>query len=220
MNSLTRIWDELQAKRIAKSILPYTLVSPERVHNLYRLARRIEREHVPGDVIECGVCNGGSAAVLARSASRSRMTRTVWLLDSFEGMPAVTAYDADGADGHTAKSHVGKEVGNIEQVKSALKSVGADMARIRIVPGWFQDTFPSVTASHIAILNIDADWYESVKLCLETFYDRVVPGGFISFDDYGHWPGCRKAVDEFFQARKLPYRLNQVDYTAHWFQKA
>jgi O-methyltransferase len=78
---------------------------------------------------------------------------------------------------------------------------------VRIIPGLFQ------------LLNIDADWYESVKLCLDTFYDSVVPGGFISLDDYGAWPGCRLAVDEFFRLRALPFPLNPVD-TAHWFQKS
>ncbi|MGB7611843.1 MAG: TylF/MycF/NovP-related O-methyltransferase, partial [Candidatus Acidiferrum sp.] len=190
------------------------LVGPERIHNLYILAKRVEKEKVPGDVIECGVCNGGTAALLARFATRSRLNRTIWLLDSFQGMPVTTPEDGDAA-----KAHVGKEVGDVERVKAVLQRVGAEMSRVRIVSGWFQDTFPTVSASQIALLNIDADWYESVKLCLETFYDRVVRGGFISFDDYGHWPGCRKAVDEFFQARRLPYKLHQVDYTAQWFQK-
>jgi hypothetical protein len=104
-------------------------------------------------------------------------------------------------------------------VREVLQLAGANMARIKILPGWFQDTFPTVSTSQIALLNIDADWYESVKLCLETFYDRLTAGGFISFDDYGHWPGCKKAVDEFFAARQLPYMLQKVDYTAHWFQK-
>ena len=214
MNAITRHWEHFQEKRLAKLVLPDTLVSPERVHNLYVLAKRIEIENIPGDVIECGVCNGGTAALLARFATRSRLKRTMWLLDSFEGMPLTTAQD-----GEAAKAHIGKEVGDIDRVKRALARVRADMSRVRIVPGWFQDTFPSVTASQIALLNIDADWYESVKLCLETFYDRVATGGFVSFDDYGHWPGCRKAVDEFFQTRKLPYKLQQVDYTAHWFRK-
>ena len=93
------------------------------------------------------------------------------------------------------------------------------MERVKIVAGWFQETFPTVTIPKIALLNIDADWYESVKLCLETFYDAVMPGGYVSFDDYGHWPGCKKAVDEFFEARRLPYRLQAVDYTARWFRK-
>jgi O-methyltransferase len=219
MNPIARIWEQFREKRITKQVLPFTLVGPERVHNLSRLAARIERERIPGDVIECGVCNGGTAAVLARSASRSRMNRIVWLLDSFQGMPEVTEHDGDAAGGDAASFHVGKEVGSEARVRSVLHLVGADMARVRIVPGWFQDTFPAVTASKVALLNIDADWYESVKFCLHTFYDRVAPGGFISIDDYGHWPGCRKAVDEFFHDRKLPYKLIQVDYTAHWFQK-
>jgi O-methyltransferase len=214
MGAITQRWHRFLERRVTKLILSDTLVGPERVHNLYALAKRIEKESIPGDVIECGVCNGGTAALLARFSTRSRLDRTTWLLDSFQGMPETTPEDGDAA-----KAHIGKEVGDIGRVERALGRVGADMNRVRIVPGWFQDTFPSVSASRIALLNIDADWYESVKLCLETFYDRVVTGGFISFDDYGHWPGCRRAVDEFFGARQLPYKLQQVDYTARWFQK-
>jgi O-methyltransferase len=219
MSVFGRMWDQFQEKRLTKIVLPYTLVSPERAQNLYRLARRIERERIPGDVIECGVCNGGTAALLASSATRSPLKRTMWLLDSFQGMPDITPEDGVAVGGRTAESHVGQEVGSVDRVIEVLRQVGADLDRTRIVRGWFQDTFASVTTTQIAILNIDADWYKSVKLCLETFYDRVVKGGFISIDDYGHWPGCRKAVDEFFELRKLPYTLVQVDYTAHWFRK-
>lgn len=214
MTVLRRLQDRFSEKRITKLVQPHTLVGPERIHNLYLLSQRIEEEQVPGDVIECGVCNGGTAALLAWRATNSALDRKVWLLDSFQGMPKTTS-----EDGEKAKEHIGKEIGDIERVKKLLGSVEADMSRVRIVPGWFRDTFPSVTSTQIALLNIDADWYESVKLCLNTFYDRVVTGGFISFDDYGHWPGCRRAVDEFFEARRLPYKLQQVDYTAHWFRK-
>jgi len=214
MSYITQRWNRFLETRITKLVVPDTLVGPERLHNLYVLAKRVEKENIPGDVIECGVCNGGTAALLARFATRSRLNRTMWLLDSFQGMPVTTA-----EDGEAAKAHIGKEVGDIERVRGVLMRIGADMSRVRILPGWFQDTFPAVSASRIALLNIDADWYESVKLCLDTFYDRVVTGGFISFDDYGHWQGCRQAVDEFFEARRLPYKLQQVDYTARWFQK-
>jgi O-methyltransferase len=219
MNALIKVWDRYQLERITRVVLPYTLVSRERIESLYRLARCIEKERIPGDVIECGVCNGGTAAILARFASRSRMKRTVWLMDSFEGMPQTTDEDRPAPDGDTAEAHIGKEVGDVSRVKEVLRRVRARMESVRIVPGWFQDTFPSVSAPRIALLNLDADWYESVKLCLDTFYDRVVPGGFVSIDDYGHWPGCRRAVDEFFHARQLPYKLHQVDYTGHWFRK-
>jgi O-methyltransferase len=215
------LWDRFQLKRITKIVRPYTLVSPERMQSLFRLALRIERERVAGDVMECGVCNGGTAAILARSATHSRLNRTVWLFDSFQGMPQTAPQDGTSFDGHAPEEHIGKVVGDVSRVNEVLRLVRADMGRLRIVPGWFQDTFPTISPSisQIALLNIDADWHESVKLCLEMFYDRVVSGGFISFDDYGHWPGCRKAVDEFFQHRQLSHKLHEVDYTARWIQK-
>ncbi len=219
MNLIERLQETLFEPRIANVVRPYTLVGRERIRNLYRLARRIEAEKIPGDVVECGVCNGGTAAILARSATRSALGRTVWLLDSFQGMPTVAPEDGAACDREPAEAHVGKEVGDIFRVREVLRRVGADMNRVRIVAGWFQETFPTLCVERIALLNIDADWYESVKLCLETFYERVVSGGFVSIDDYGHWPGCRKAVHEFLDSRGLSYKLHEVDYTARWFQK-
>jgi O-methyltransferase len=142
------------------------------------------------------------------------MGRTVWLFDSFQGMPQTTE-----RDGVQAKEYVGKVLGSPEQVQELLRKVGADLNRVKIIQGFFEDSFPKVQIPQIALFNIDADWYESVKLCLEKFYDSVVQDGFIAIDDYGHWPGCRQAVDEFFKSRGLAYELQEVDYTARWFQK-
>jgi O-methyltransferase len=197
-----------------KIIRPYTLVGFDPLHNLYALAERIDREQIPGDVVECGVYKGGSAAVLARVATHSRMRRTVWLFDSFQGLPP-----AAQIDGEKAVEHVGTLTANPEEVQELLRKTGADLRRVRVVPGFFQDTFSTVEIPRIALLNIDADWYDSVKLCLERFYDCVVPGGFISFDDYGYWPGCKAAVDEFFSQRGLTCELQAVDANVRWFQK-
>jgi hypothetical protein len=210
-----KLFQNLKSKRIAWLIRHNTLVGPERIQNLTRLSQRIEDERIPGDVVECGVYKGGTAAILARSATRSPLARTVWLFDIFKGMPPATP-----ADGPEADSWVGNLTSSPERVEKLLRRTGADLQRVRIVPGLFQDTFPPLRIPQIALLNIDADWYESVKLCLDTFYDAVVSNGFISFDDYGSWPGCRRAVDEFFQSHALSYPLQRVDATAHWFQKS
>jgi hypothetical protein len=210
---LQNLKSHLAQKRIAWLIRRNTMVGPERIQNLSRLARRIEDERIPGDVVECGVYKGGTAAILDRSATRSPLARTAWLFDTFQGMPPATS-----ADGPEAPSWVGNLSSSPRHVKNLLRRTGANLSRVRIVPGLFQDTFPAVHIPQIALLNIDADWYESVKLCLETFYNAVVPRGFISFDDYGAWPGCRRAVDEFFQSRHLSFPLHRVDDTAHWFQ--
>jgi O-methyltransferase len=165
-------------------------------------------------MVECGVLNGGTAAILSHFATHSRIDRTVWLFDSFEGMPQVTEKDDP-----EAQAYVGQVIADIKKVRSVLKLVDADMSRVRIIRGWFHETFPKANISKIALLHIDADWYESVRLCLEAFYNAVVTGGFIAIDDYGHWSGCKKAVDKFFAERGLSYKLHSVDYTARWFQK-
>jgi O-methyltransferase len=196
-------------------VKPFTLVSEPRIRSLYELSLKVETEHIPGDFVECGVCDGGTAAILGHFAASSASERTVWLFDSFEGMPEPSAEDTDAA-----KGWAGKDAGRIERVLQVLKSVGSDIDQVRIVKGWFEETFGRVSIPRIALLNIDADWYESVRLCLSTFYEAVVPGGFISIDDYGHWPGCRQAVDEFLTAQGLnASQLQVVDYTARWLRK-
>jgi O-methyltransferase len=200
--------------RFSRLIRRNTMVGPERIQNLSRLAQRLEDEQIPGDVVECGVYKGGTAALLARTVTHSRLPRTLWLFDVFRGMPPAT-----GVDGPEAPSWVGNLKSSTRRVERLLRRTGANLSRVRIVPGLFQNTFPTVHIPQIALLNLDADWYESIKLCFDTFYDSVVEQGFVSIDDYGAWPGCRIAVDEFFQARGLSYPLRRVDDTAHWFQK-
>ncbi len=192
-----------------------TMLGPARIQSLSRLAQRIEDEQIPGDVVECGVYRGGSAAIFARRATHSRLGRTVWLFDAFRGMPPATA-----SDGPEADSWVGNLRSSPRRVERLLRRTGADMSRVRIVPGLFQDTFPTAHIPRIALLNLDADWYESIKLCLETFYDAVAVGGFVSIDDYRLWPGCQQAVDEFIRKRQLTIRMQQVDEGASWFQKS
>jgi O-methyltransferase len=212
LQNLRTQWGE---KSSAWLIRRNTMLGPERIQNLTRLAQRIEDEEIPGDVVECGVYRGGSAAILARRATHSQLGRTVWLFDAFQRMPPATAND-----GPEAGSWVGNLTSSPRRVERLLRRTGADVSRVRIVAGLFQETFRATHIPQIALLNIDADWYESVKLCLETFYDAVAPGGIVSIDDYGLWPGCRQAVDEFIQNRHLTIRMQRVDESAGWFQKS
>ncbi len=106
-----------------------------------------------------------------------------------------------------------------EHCKYLLDRIDYPNEKIHIIKGWFEDTFPGYEDSieKIAVLHVDCDWYESVKLSLETFYDKVVPGGVIIFDDYGFWKGAKKAIDEFLIDKDII--LNEIDSTAVWFQK-
>jgi len=200
--------------RLVYRVREYTAVFVPRLVALYKLSEEINRGPVPGDIVECGVYNGGSAAVMASLCEKSPISRNVWLFDSFEGLPKPTDKDGAEAPGYEGWCH-----GDLSKVRKVLRKLRIPESRVHIVKGWFQDTFLKVEIPQIAILHIDADWYESVKLCLEKFYDSVQPGGYVVLEDYGDWEGCRIATDEFLKNRVLDVKLIQVDYTGFYFQK-
>jgi O-methyltransferase len=197
-----------------KTVLPYTMVSLPRLRTLRTLAQQVDERGVGGDVVECGTCNGGSAAVLAQVASSSPLKRHVWLLDSFAGLPP-----AGPKDGKLSEGYTGLCCGSPVKVREVLAKVGVAEDRYTLVPGWFQDTLPHLTVQSIALLHIDADWYDSVLLCLNQLYDRVRPGGFVVLDDYGYWEGCRKAWEDFQEQRSLQISLTPIDGIGVYFQK-
>ena len=62
------------------------------------------------------------------------------------------------------------------------------------------------------MLRLDTDFYESTKVELEHLYPKIEKGGIIIIDDYGHWNGCKKAVDDYFSNKKNIY-FNYIDYS-------
>lgn len=175
-----------------RTVYPYTLVSHRRQQHLTALARRIDAEGIPGCLMECGVLDGGTAALTAWATLNSKPERAVHLFDSWQGLPKPTT-----ADGRAAAKWGGDAVGSPRRVRAVMRKLGVDPQRLHLHKGWFQDTFDRVDPGSIALLHIDADFYESVRLCLERWYGFVSPGGFIQIDDYDAFSGCRRATDEF-----------------------
>jgi hypothetical protein len=76
-----------------------------------------------------------------------------------------------------------------------------------------EDTLPATAPERVALLRLDTDWYTSTKHELEQLYPRLVDGGVLLIDDYGHYEGARRAVDEYFSATGEAILLNRIDYT-------
>jgi len=207
-------------------VYPYTMVGYKRLANTYELANLIERQKIIGDFVECGVWRGGCSAVMAYAAKNGN--RKTWLFDSFEGLPEPTKEDGllaksySGGNAAGGLQTINKCVGPIEDVKEII----FDILKIKpenvvIKKGWFQDVLPEAKQQikAISILRLDGDWYESTKCCLDNLYDLVTKGGYVIVDDYGHWEGSRRAVDEFFAKRKINPALIKIDYTGVYFKK-
>ena len=105
----------------------------------------------------------------------------MWLFDTYSGIPEPSPRDPDHP---IAKRYTGMFGASLEEVRRSLDFLGIG-SNVRLVLGLFQDTLPLSPIRSISLLHIDGDWYQSVRVCLETMYDRVSPGGIIQFDDYG-----------------------------------
>lgn len=188
----------------------YSLSGIQVLKKLYSLGQDVVNRKIPGDFVECGVCNGGSAAAIASALGNTE--RKVWLYDSFRGMPATREID-----GSEAAKYVGRCVGAEEKVREAMRIVHFPEESCIIRKGWFENTFNEPLPQAVSILHIDADWYDSVMLSLKTFYERVADGGVIIIDDFGHWEGCREAFYDFIAQRGLKPLLERFGHTqAFW----
>jgi O-methyltransferase len=199
----------------------YTMVTNTNLLTLYRLVQRLNSLDVSGDIVECGVWNGGSAAILGLAnlaTDESRRNRKIWLFDSFQGVPPAT--ERDGSVERRSYFE-GWNKGDVDKVKQVFTKLGVPLDQVKIVSGWFNETLKTADVEQIAMLHIDADWYDSVKLVLDTFYDKVLPGGFIVLNDYNTWEGCNKALNDFLTERHVKdIVITEVEpTTGAYFQK-
>lgn len=217
-----------QADRdIINACQPFTMTSPERLSSLISAVRYVEARGIKGAIVECGVWKGGSCLAIAKTLQSLGVTnRDIYLYDTYEGMSEPTEYDREAATGSDAasmlsgadKSETVWAYSPIEEVRRNISGSGYPSNRIHFVKGKVEDTIPATMPSSIAILRLDTDWYESTKHELTHLYPALEPAGVLIIDDYGHWDGARKAVDEYFMPN--PVLLNRIDYTGRITVKA
>ena len=102
---------------------------------------------------------------------------------------------------------------SIEEVQRNMWSTGYPKERMHFVKGPVESTIPEHAPEQIALLRLDTDFYESTRHELEHLFPRLVKGGVLILDDYGHWEGQRAAVDEYCKKKGIHLLLTRVDYT-------
>jgi hypothetical protein len=196
----------------------HTMIGPARLDNLQACVEAVLGDDVPGDLIETGVWRGGATifmrAILKAYAVRDR---TVWVADSFRGLPQPDAdrYPADAGDRlHTFT----KLAVPLEVVRENFARYGLLDGQVRFLPGWFRDTLPAAPMTRLAVIRLDGDMYESTWVALHNLYPKLAPGGFVIVDDYAH-PPCRQAVGEFRQRHGIEDELHQIDWTGVYWRR-
>jgi hypothetical protein len=199
-----------------EKVRPFTMVPAESLIDLAHQVRAVLAYDIPGDFVECGVWRGGASFLMADLLRQTgTRDRKVWLFDSFEGLPPPEEIDGPAAVEYTRNTdepfYFDNCSASLEEVRRSATKLGLTF-HTEFVKGWFDQTLPA-NRDHIgpiAILRIDADWYSSVRCCLENLYDQVVDGGLIVLDDYYAYDGCAIAVHEFLGKHKLAHRIENV----------
>lgn len=214
-------------RAILDRALPYTMTGEARLQALVDGVRHCERRAIPGAFAECGVWRGGSVlAMILTLQELGAEGRDLYLYDTFDGMTEPTALDVSHDDAALATwrdaqqegTRPWAEVFGPEQydesaVRDTLLATGYPSERIHLVKGPVEETVPASAPTELALLRLDTDWYESTRHELEHLYPRLAEGGVLIIDDYGHWEGARRAVDEYFEHHAPRPLLARVDYT-------
>lgn len=203
---------------------PYSMAGVERMFSLYTAVNYVLSNNIKGDFVECGVWRGGSAMMIAKVLLYHNVTdRKIYLYDTFEGMSAPTAGDVSttGVDAtimlqqnKLSKSSTVWCYADLEDVQRNMGLTGFSRENIIYTKGKVEETIPAIMPNeNIALLRLDTDWYESTKHELIHLFPMLQTKGVLIIDDYGHWEGCKKAVDDYFEKNKINMLLNRVDYT-------
>lgn len=214
-------------RAIIEAVAPYTMTSPQRLQALVDSVRYCCRRGIPGAFAECGVWRGGSVLAMLLTLQELGEERDVYLYDTFEGMTEpgehdVSALDPDARATWVAAQRQGEQpwselfnsqIFNEDAVRRTLAETGYPNSRLHLIRGSVMETIPSQSPGPVALLRLDTDWYDSTRHELLHLYPLLTDGGVLIVDDYGHWDGARRAVDEYFESEAAPLLLNRIDYT-------
>jgi hypothetical protein len=199
----------------------YSMTGIVRMWALIQAFKHVQENNILGDYVECGVWKGGNLILLSSLQESIGANRTIYGFDTFSGMTTPTDHDVDYR-GNLASEMMQSEtkidgehsihcLASLALVNYNLQDNNAK--NIKLIEGDVAITLKESKnlPEKIAILRLDTDWYESTKVELESLYPLLEPGGVLIIDDYGHFSGARKAVDEYFKGMEI--WMHYVDYT-------
>jgi O-methyltransferase len=211
-----RIFEYVRAHNLSTS-------SDERLFATIMACRHVVANDIEGDFVECGVWRGGNSVIAADVFKNLGAARAVWLFDTFAGMTPPTEFDVNYRGEPAVVKFTKSQQPNhntwcyapLEEVQENFKRASLLGDRVHFVAGDVADTLGKAQGlpQKISVLRLDTDWYESTKIELESLFPRLSAGGVLIIDDYGHWGGARKAVDEYFGGKSRPF-FQYIDPTA------
>ncbi|WP_418301560.1 TylF/MycF/NovP-related O-methyltransferase [Lysinibacillus fusiformis] len=200
----------------------YSMTSIDRLYSLYQSVKYVIANEVQGDFVECGVWRGGSSMMVMETLRKLGVTdRDVYLYDTFEGMSEPSDSDIDFCGNRAEQKWLQSQSSSVnlwcyaslDDVKSNIEKTSYPMDKIHFVKGKVEETLTESLPEKLCLLRLDTDWYESTYQELLHLYPLLSLNGVLIIDDYGHWQGARKAVNDYFKKYNVKMLLNKIDFT-------
>ena len=205
-----------EEQEILKNISEYALSSQVNQWSIIQSLKYIKSKNLEGSIVECGIYKGGTLLLIIKILKNLGLKKSLYGYDTFEeGFDKLSEHDVDIK---------GKVVGELkfednffptkDEVVNILKKFGVNNENMPIlIKGKTQDTLQKSenVPEKISFLRLDTDIYEPTINQLEVLFPKLCSRGVLHIDDYGHCPGVRKAVDEYFKNKNV--WLHRVDYT-------
>lgn len=200
-----------------------TMSTRKRLDNVQFCIEDCLEKGVPGDIAECGTWRGGVAILMRGVLAAHEITdRTVWVADSFQGLPVPLPNSVDeGMYNLPQAVELNRFQVDLDTVKASFARYGLLDEQVKFLPGWFNETLPTAPIEQLAVLRLDGDYYESTKVTLEHLYPKVSVGGYVLIDDWGidQFCGEKEAVLEYRQAHGIKDEIKIIDYQGAYWRK-
>lgn len=194
-----------------------TYLNPEALWDIYCAVEKCDKLDLGGRIMEAGCALGGSAIVMSAAKNPNRILEVYDVFgqipppaegkdgdDAIERFEVIEAGDSKGVG---KDKYYGYQEDLLGEVQDHFVSNDQDLSSVNFVKGLYEDTMKPM--EEIALAHLDCDWYKSVWTCLDRITPKLVVGGRMIIDDYDHWSGCKKAIDEFMEQNKGQYKIEQ-----------
>lgn len=189
-----------------------TIQTEENRMNIFLLLKFFLGGLRPGAIVEYGSYKGGSAIFMAKVCSVLHPDTKVYAFDTFTGMPETDSK----IDAHRKGDF--NDV-NLSELEDYISSIG--LFNLKLVPGLFEDTLPFTLPEigPIRMAHIDCDIRSAVAYSYEASFSRMVPGGYIVFDDalFSSCLGATEVVEDLIIRRD---GLNSEQIYPHYVFRA
>ena len=219
-NSIVELKEE--QRNLIKSFEKKSLASELNLWSIYQSLEHIKNQKIDGDIVECGIYNGNTLSFIGLISEKFNLEKKIWGFDTFDGF--VNDSFSDNDIDFKTKKKINYKKANIyfsfdEVKKIIINNDPYKFEKYNLIKGDILETLNNENnlPNKISFLRLDTDLYKTTKKQLEVLFDRLVIGGVLHIDDYGAAPGVKKAVDEFFNNKKI--WLHRVDMSCRYMIK-